>query len=362
MTLVAIESFDTFGTTDGDAGSSAVVAGLDAKYTGSFQNGADMRVYDGWGSGKALSSGRDSSASDNYTLIPVGTPKQEIICGFAFKPRKDPSPVEFFYGAFDTAAGLNHVTCQILYGNTLRVLRSYVVANLLGNIYNAFRPNRWTYVEIRVKVSNTVGEVEVKLNGVQKLNVSGVDTKDGSGADQITHINLAGADGSADTADYNYLWDDVYIVNKDGTSNNDFLGPHKVESIFPDAEGDNIDFTPSTGTDNSALIDENPRNDDTDYNESGTTGHYDLLTAGNLSTITGNIKGIQLNNDARVTDASPVDLINKVKSTVEDEAAAQQVSDTSYVTFFDIWEEDPNTSAAWTVSNVNALQIGYEVG
>jgi hypothetical protein len=364
MTLVAIEGFDTFGTTEGDAGSADVVAGLQAKYTGEFEQGNDTRIYAGWGSGKALSFGRDTTADNNYALIPVGTPKATIVTGFAFRPRGNPHVAQHFMSFYDVSEDKEHVACQCLLGNTLRVKLGTFGIVLLGNVYDAFRPERWTYVEIKVTIDNTVGAVEVKINGIQRLNLTGIDTNNGATVPQITHVKLIGGEGNADSIDGSYMFDDVYVANTDGATNNDFLGPIKIESLFPDAEGDNVDFLPSAGTDNALNVDENPSDGDTTYNESGTFGHYDLLTASNLSTITGNIKGIQLNTDARVTDATPIDLINKVKTGVtEDEAAAQGVSDeTNFTTFSDIWEEDPDTATDWTVSGVNGIQIGYEVG
>lgn len=364
MTLVAIEGFDTFGTTNGDAGSADVVTGIEAKYTGSYGQGADVRVYDGWGSGKAFAFGRDGSADDNYALIPIGSAVTTVIVGFAYKPRAAPLAANYFLSLYDINEDKDHVTFMCLHGNTLRVKRGTFGTTALGYVHDCFRPHRWVYFEVKATINDSTGAVEVKINGVQKLNLTGIDTNDGATTPQVTHIKLQNGDGWGDSSLGCYLHDDLYICTTAGSVNNDFLGPNKVESIYPDAEGDNIDFTPSTGTDNSALVDENPRNDDVDYNQSGTTGHYDLLTAVNLSTITGGIKGIQLNTDAKVTDASPLDLINKIKSsTTEDEASAQQVSDDAeYTTFYDIWEEDPATSTAWTVSGVNAVQIGYEVG
>lgn len=366
MTLLAIESFDTFGDTNGDAGSSDVVAGMEAKYTGQYDyNSSEIRVYDGWGeTGKGLSFGKDGYALQNYALIPTGV-KTEVIVGFAYKLRQPPSAAENLVSFYDISDDSDQIHLRIFYNNTIQVRRgSGGIVYALGYAYDVLRPGRWYYIEVRAVIDNASGEVEIKVNGKQVLNLSGIDTQIGA-TSQLTHIKLWGAQGhGGDVIEQNQMFDDLYIVDTSGADNNTFLGPGKAEALYPDAEGDNIQWTPSTGTDNSANVDENPRNDDTDYNESGVTGNYDLLTAGNLATITGNVKGVQLNTDARVTNATPIDLINKIKSsTTEDEAVAQAVSDSSnYTTFYDVWEQDPATSTAWTVSGVNGIQIGYEVG
>jgi hypothetical protein len=84
---------------------------------------------------------------------------------------------------------------------------------------------------------------------------------------------------------------------------NDFLGDCVVECLLPQTgNGDLTDFTPSTGTDHGAMVDENPPNDDTDYTTGDTAGQQDCYQYPSLA-LTGAILGIQTNLYAKKTDA-----------------------------------------------------------
>ena len=96
----------------------------------------------------------------------------------------------------------------------------------------------------------------------------------------------------------------MYVLDTTGTDNNTFLGSQIVEAVFPNSNAQS-NWSPSTGTNNAACVDENPSNDDTDYVYSTTVGNKDLYGVTSCTRINANIKGVQLNADARVTDTTP---------------------------------------------------------
>lgn len=214
----------------------------------------------------------------------------------------------------------------------------------------------WYWIELKV-VCGDSGSYELRVGGINKLSASGVDTKAGSN-DYHTRVGWIGpANGAM------YI-DDIYILDGSGSANNDFLGNVKVVAIVPDGDVSGYqDFTPSAGSDHYALVDENPVNDDTDYVESGTTGHKDLWTYVAASGLGTTIAGIQINTMVRETDAESFSLKTLIKSdTTEDEGAGEVIGSTSYKMLKRISETDPATAAAWTSSGVNAAQFGVKVG
>lgn len=311
MALLAIEGFEGAGTTEGSGtGGTNMRDYLKSKYVlySSTVAASSVRVVAGYGSGKALSWGGNASADLNFLDIPLGINLTEGWVGFAIKPRLTQSvilrPVIKWRSSTHSE---DHVDMRILENMHLVFYRdqfSPLPGPDIQVTANVLQPDRWTYIEIRLLISNTVGEIEVKANGIQVLNETNLDTLGDSGATGFDTIRLLGGDG-ADDSDISEQWliDDFYALDGTGSANNTFLGPIKVETLFPSAEGTTINFTPSTGTDNSANVDENPKTDDTDYNSSlDTASNKDLFAADNLTSIT-TINAVQVVNQARVEEA-----------------------------------------------------------
>jgi hypothetical protein len=363
MSLLAIEGFEGYGTTDAAAGGAAVRAQCEAKWTGKFSEAFGPRIFDGWGAGKGFNAAH--SGPYNFLIMPFGEPLDEIIVGFAFKPKTKPDAIMQVMNFNDAreafADGQGHVIVHVINGTSLH-FSSQTTGTFLGSANNCLLPNRWQYIEIRVKVHATAGEVECKVNGIQVMNLSGIDTDRGGSFAEMTEVWFYAMTANADTYARAYVIDDIYIVSTDAGVHTTFLGPTKIEGLFASAEGDNIDFTPSAGTDNSANIDENPVST-TDYNSSSTATDFDLLAADNLTLLSQNIRGVQLNVDFLVTEATPFGLLPKIKTgTTEDDGdEITTADDETWVTKFHVFDQDPDTATNWTAAGINGMQIGYEV-
>jgi hypothetical protein len=194
---------------------------------------------------------------------------------------------------------------------------------------------KWWYLEIKAYIHNTAGTCELRVNGVTEANETGLDTQG----------------GSLSTIDYTYLYhntyvgdvyfDDLYICDNNGSTNNDFLGDCKVETLLPNGAGASTDWTPSTGS-NYQCVDDNPSNDDTDYVSETTAGDHDTYTFDDLATTSGTVYGVQHMVAARKADAGSRTL-------------------KTYDYYMDILEEDPDTSSQWTISGVNSAEFGQEL-
>jgi hypothetical protein len=371
MTLLAIEGFEGLGTTNGSGAGSTVRDYITSNYitdnTLRTTTNGSMRIENGFNSGKALSWGGDTTADLNYFLIPY-PPVTEIIVGFAFKSSESYRATATILGIYNSTAGSGEfqVDLRVVDGRNL-ICFSDVFVRLNGTyVPDVITPNRWHYIEMRVKFSATVGEIEIHVDGVQVLNATNQDTVGDGGALNYDSIRFQGGEGDSNTdTDLQWLVDDIYICDTNGSVNNTFLGPIKVEELFPTAEGATINFTPSTGTDNSANVDDNPINDDTDYNSSSdTASNKDLFTTENLSLVTGNIKGVQITSQARSTSGLPVGMQSIVAEGTPTQGTGDVVeisSDSKYSRFSHIFETNPDTAAAWSAAEVDGMEIGYEI-
>jgi len=218
--------------------------------------------------------------------------------------------------------------------------------------------NTWVYIEMKVSVAEA-GSYDIRVNGVSVLSNGSVDTRAGTTNNYGNRVRLYGPVGGAGSG---HFYDDFYVCDATGSVNNDFLGDRRVVTIFPNADTADEDFALSAGSDSFALLDDNGLDDDTTYVESATVTDRDLFDFENVGALA-NINGIQHSVIARKTDVDnfELDLVTKSSSTT-DVAASQTVGSTSYDSFFRIQELDPNTAAAWTGTNLDAAQFGFDVG
>jgi hypothetical protein len=100
---------------------------------------------------------------------------------------------------------------------------------------------------------------------------------------------------------------------------------------------------------------------DVSYVTASTVGDFDLYDISNYPVANANIKAVNQIVWAKKTDATArtMNLTTKSGATTTDSSAVTLA--TTYAGYSRIYETDPNTSTAWTVSGVNALQIGQKV-
>ena len=143
--------------------------------------------------------------------------------------------------------------------------------------------------------------------------------------------------------------------------NNSWVGQGGIRPLLVNADGDHTGLTPSTGSDNYALVDEVPASD-TDYVSGSTKDVYDLYTvdtSGMPASYT--VSAVKWIARARVTE----DAAN-ITPVIRSESTTEQQSDIALSTSFTvkelIMETDPIDDAAWTKTKIDALEIGAAVG
>jgi hypothetical protein len=103
-----------------------------------------------------------------------------------------------------------------------------------------------------------------------------------------------------------------------------------------------------------------------DYNYSyiadNTVGHEQLYTFPALPGTTSSVYAVAVNNFADKDDAATRAIRSVVKSagTTVDNGSDHGLTLNSYQNFQDVYELDPNTSAQWTATGVNAAQFGVK--
>jgi len=277
----------------------------------------------------------------------------ELIVGVRFKPESFDCPILGFKNI-----GTNSVHVQLMLDSAgrVKVNRNGVNGTLLGTGATPIIMNGLTYIEARVNINDTTGSVEVRLNGstTPDLLLTGIDTQ--QGADPIIDMFYLGGDTSFGGAPASYC--DFYLCDTTGSSNNTFLGDIKVSSLIPIGDGFYQAFTPSSGTTHHHMIDEIPPTL-TDYLSSATTGQKESVTLTSLGAAL-SIKAIQVHSYLTKSDAGSAIARQFIRTASTDYNGNSLTLSTDPLYVTTIYEQNPNTTAAWGLSEVNTVEIGLE--
>ena len=221
----------------------------------------------------------------------------------------------------------------------------------------------WYYFEFSVTISDASGAYDIKINGVSFTSGSSVDTKStGNATANSIHIGyVAPISGYAINTQIDY--DDFYYCDNAGGTNNSLLGDVRIDTVLPSGNGNSSQMVGSDAdsTDNYLLVDEAAQNGDSDYVESATASNKDTYAFGDISHTPTSIFGVQVNMIAKKDDAGARSICAVTRSGGSDTDGATQALTTSYVCYREIRETDPNTSSAWTKTNLNNAEFGQKV-
>jgi hypothetical protein len=139
-------------------------------------------------------------------------------------------------------------------------------------------------------------------------------------------------------------------------------------TLYPTSDSD-VNLTPNTGSDNYALVDELCHDDDTTYVE---TSHYhtkyDLYGLSNRPTTgdAGTINSVRVFARVKRQDygepyAVDVSLGVKSGTTTDWSTYLTHSTDNAYLFFSNEWTTNPDTSSAWTWSEIDSLIAGVKL-
>lgn len=215
----------------------------------------------------------------------------------------------------------------------------------------------WYYIELKVTVDPSAGAYELRINENVEMSDTGVNTAESGGANaDVFHIRNS----------FMQSFDDWYICDSSGSVNNDFLGDCQIEGILPTAAGDRTEWAANPATNNYDRVND-PKNlySLVDYVYDDTAAQGDLYEFADPGSITGAIKGIALVNFAALDSAGSRVVRNIFKTdgsgTEYDLTGSFTVASLDAAGFLMIEEENPDTSAAWTESDLSNAQFGVEI-
>lgn len=202
----------------------------------------------------------------------------------------------------------------------------------------------WNHVEIKVVCHATAGAVEVRVNQVTVLNLTGVNTKNTAltGVDQISFSNISSQPWPQSYIDDLFAWDTL------GAGPTDFVGDKKVLEDFANADGAEQDWIRSSGSASWPLLAESPPDGDTSYVSTAFVGGVMGLKFPALPVEVSSVTAISFEHVSRKTDAGSADLTGGIRSGESTVNGPSTPVTTAYTRRRDIFTVNPATGAPFT--------------
>ncbi|MEO5499635.1 MAG: hypothetical protein ABIR46_03990, partial [Candidatus Saccharimonadales bacterium] len=283
-----------------------------------------------------------------YKTIPSST---KVIAGMGFN-----TATNWWVTFYGDAGVTSHIT--VIRSSTtgfIEIRRGNENGTVLATGTQVTANGQWNYVEVSVTISDTVGEVHVRLNGgtTDEVSFTG-DTKNGGTVNATDRLRMAG--GSS-----NFI-SDVYVLDDTGPTLNSFLGDVVVRTITPTGNGASSQLVGSDGnsTDNYLLVDEHGYSS-VDYVGSATATQKDTYAMADLPAGVTTVYAVQVMGFMEKSDATTAQSRLLLRSGGTDYTGVTRTLTTSTTGYYELYTQDPATSAAWTPSGVNGIETGMEV-
>lgn len=249
-------------------------------------------------------------------------------------------------------SGVEQLRVRINSSRQVEVVRGSTV---LATGATTLPASTWFYLEVQATLHTSTGAYEVRINEVTEVSGTGANTA-GSGSN--------GADAVKFVAVTDACIDDVYVNDDQGGVNDDFLGDQVVEGILPASDGASSQWTPSTGTDHYAVVDD-PANslNTSDYLSSSTVGQKEYFSMASLAYIQGGVNAVTALVMAANDSVGSRTVKTKFRSSGGSEADGDTltVSGTNNFEQLAVWDENPVTAGAWASTEVDGGQFGFEL-
>lgn len=351
MALLHIDGFDQYSDID------SVLANPGYSITGSYSTpvlSSDTRFSTGQCIGP-VPLGYNSNGQFYYS---IGGSLTTIFTGFAVKITLA-TPISYT-SICDLCDSSGATQCFIRYNPSTEKIEAVRGTTVLGASTNAFTLNQWHYIAIKATIDDSIGEINVYIDGQIEINVSNIDTKNtavnGCAIVRLWLFKLKGAEKALIA-----YYDDWYIADDSGSVNNSIIPECRVVQLTPNADTAQKDFTASSGSDNYAMVAETAVDGDTTYVSSSTNGDADIYDLSDLPAGTDTVYGISTQIFAKKDDATAITVDFGCISNATPSYSTGNAVTTDYSSRMHIDNVDPDTASAWSVSAVNSLQCGFTV-
>jgi hypothetical protein len=300
------------------------------------------------------------SLGNNTPGILFGTNLTTVIVGFWVYPNAALPSTDYVCTFYDATAGAIQVALRVSSTGVLQFYLGSGTGTTIGPASAAgmIVQNQGAYIEAKVTISATVGFVECRVNGTTVITTAATQNTKSTANTFVNAFQFRGFTNPG-------FVDDWYMLDTTGASPfNTYLGPLQVRGDAPSAAsavGGRNAWTPTNPTNVNYTNVGNIPAVATKYNADGTAGDYDMfkfpaLPANTLTVLAVDEWALLLLDSA---GARTVELNAYSNGTDSPTAAFTPGTTAAYSN--QVSTLDPHTSAAWTVANAGAAELGVKV-
>lgn len=292
--------------------------------------------------------------ADDVTKSSLSTSGAVVVLQEDFRISAYPTVNNIIFGFKD--GGSFQCTVVINTDGTLSLYRSDTTGTLLGTSTYVVPTNTHIHIGVRVLIDNSgTYRIHVYEDGdtAARVVLSGSGDTQQTGAAQWNGLHL-GAGNDLGTTDHSNL----VVMDGSGSYNNDLLGPADVWTRLPNGAGDHSDFTPSTGSDHVAVVNDASADDDIAYLQADTgdeTLEFEDAPFPDRAVFLS-----ELIHVARASGSGSVNVARVARQDVTDTVSTPDTLTSDYAAYFTMYDTAPD-STPWTAAIWNAMQWGAEV-
>jgi len=247
-----------------------------------------------------------------------------------------------------------HITVMLDQAGHILVKRGNENGTLLATSTETMPVQTWQHVQVEVTIDDAAGVVNIWIDDVQFINLTGADTDNAGAVGECTGFRPEATGFGASRWAHIAYWDTT------GDAPTGQIAQHRVDASWPESDA-SVQFTPQGAGTNNVEVDETVLDDDTTYNESSTVGHKDRFNMYSPPPTLATIYAVTAVAVARMDDAGPRSIqVGVYSGTTEDKAASAPLAQ-AYKHFEHMMTLNPDDSAAWQQADIDALQAQYEV-
>lgn len=296
---------------------------------------------------------RFGAGSGKAALRKVFVPNPTIVLGFSFKHLGGDGG----FVQFEWLGNTPHCEIVMEADNTISI-HDAGGNRVGGTAENGFAVNddQWYMLEVKV-TAGSAGSCVIHVNEEEWANVSGEDFLNGSTA-QINSVQIL--EGGTSLSGVSHFADDFYILDDQGTVNNDFLGDVRIDPLLATADTVQADFTPIVAGDNYLMVDDPEFDEDDTYNFSDVVGARDMFQFEDMGETPKDIYAVAASIAARKSAAGTRGLQSIMTEGGNTLLGGDQRLITDYL-YKQYIEEAAPGGGSWTRAIIDAMEAGYEV-
>jgi hypothetical protein len=323
----------------------ASAANLSIRYT--LVNNVSLLTTGGRFGGGAISNATSNPYAMQLTKslsIPSGA---KIRIGFSIKYTSTASPNGIFSSnplvAINGSQIMNiatggYVAVTVLGSNTAAITSSVSVID-----------NSFHWIEVEYWLNGASSFAQLYIDGVSQGSSS---TNLGTAAAVTTMLFSGGYVFGG-----NVYLDDLLVWDDQGSTFNTFpLGPRRISTLLPNADGDLAQFTPKSGTAHYAMV--NGGYTSGNYVSDSGTGNVDLYKYPSLAYTPSDVTAVVGNYYGQNSGSGTTSLIPKLKTSGSTVSGSTLTLPVGALTHFQSPFTTDAGGTAWTASAVNAMQLG----